>query len=71
MFIATRLFASNLNEKMAQRFYNLVLLPKLREDIEVRKRCEVLADCQIHSASHWLPRTLSILTTNTSYEQPG
>lgn len=35
---ATRLFASNLNPKMAQRFYNLILLPKCRDDIsEFRK----------------------------------
>jgi len=36
--IATRLFASNLNEKMAQRFFNTILLPKIREDIEVKKK---------------------------------
>jgi essential nuclear protein 1 len=30
---ATKLFASNLNSAMAQRFYNLVLLPAMREDI--------------------------------------
>merc|ERR1719313_2266567 len=30
---ATKLFASNLNQAMAQRFYNLVLLPAVREDI--------------------------------------
>eukprot|EP01123_Difflugia_compressa_P007751 TRINITY_DN2141_c0_g1_i1.p1 TRINITY_DN2141_c0_g1~~TRINITY_DN2141_c0_g1_i1.p1 ORF type:complete len:449 (+),score=87.20 TRINITY_DN2141_c0_g1_i1:55-1347(+) len=34
----TRIFASNLNEKMAQRFCNLVLLPQLREDIRVNKK---------------------------------
>lgn len=33
MFQATRLFASNLNAKMAQRFYNIVLLPRIRDDI--------------------------------------
>jgi len=38
MFVATRLFASNLNPKMAQRFYNLVLLPRVREDIAKMKR---------------------------------
>lgn len=27
MYQATRIFASNLKERMAQRFYNLVLLP--------------------------------------------
>ncbi len=37
MYVATRLFASNLNPKMAQRFYNLVLLPRLRKDMESRK----------------------------------
>lgn len=36
--VATRLFASNLNEKMAQRFFNTILLPKIREDIEVKRK---------------------------------
>ncbi|EEB12243.1 Bystin, putative [Pediculus humanus corporis] len=35
---ATRIFASNLNEKMAQRFYNLVLYPRIRDDIAEYKR---------------------------------
>ncbi|KAL7572087.1 hypothetical protein ACA910_001730 [Epithemia clementina (nom. ined.)] len=34
MFQATRIFASNLNPKMAQRFYNLVLLDAVRVDIQ-------------------------------------
>lgn len=38
MYQATRIFASNLNAKMAQRFYNLVLLPRVRNDIKVHKR---------------------------------
>lgn len=38
MFQATRLFTSNLKEKMAQRFYNLILLPRLRDDIEEYKK---------------------------------
>eukprot|EP01045_Picozoa_sp_COSAG04_P032918 COSAG04_NODE_6615_length_1291_cov_906.041107_1_plen_31_part_10 len=29
MFAATRLFASNLPERLAQRFFNLVLLPEV------------------------------------------
>lgn len=33
MFAATRLFTGRLNQKMAQRFFNLVLLPTIREDI--------------------------------------
>lgn len=32
-FVVTRIFASNLNVKMAQRFLNLVLLEKCRDDI--------------------------------------
>lgn len=35
---ATRIFASNLKEKMAQRFYNLVLLPRVRDDLAEYKR---------------------------------
>jgi essential nuclear protein 1 len=32
-YAATRIFASNLNAKLVQRFYNLVLLEKVRDDI--------------------------------------
>ena len=32
-FQAVKVFASNLNQKLAQRFYSLVLLPKVREHI--------------------------------------
>lgn len=35
---ATKIFASNLNAKMAQRFYNIILLPRIREDIEEHKK---------------------------------
>ncbi|XP_077460127.1 bystin [Stigmatopora argus] len=38
MFQATRTFSSNLKERMAQRFYNLVLLPRVRDDITEYKR---------------------------------
>lgn len=38
MYQATRIFASNLNAKMAQRFFNLILLPRIRDDIECYKR---------------------------------
>lgn len=38
MFVATRLFASNLNQKMAQRFYALILLPAVRDDIAQNRR---------------------------------
>mmetsp|Transcript_15096 Transcript_15096/g.24849 ORF Transcript_15096/g.24849 Transcript_15096/m.24849 type:complete len:431 (-) Transcript_15096:486-1778(-) len=38
IYQATRLFASNLNANMAQRFYNTILLPRVRDDIEEHKR---------------------------------
>ena len=38
MFQATRIFASNLNSAKAQHFYNLVLLPRVRDDISEYKR---------------------------------
>lgn len=38
MYAATRIFASNLNPHMAQRFYNLVLLDAVRADIHANKK---------------------------------
>ena len=38
MYAATRIFASNLNPKMAQRFYHLVLLDSVRADIMHNKK---------------------------------
>jgi essential nuclear protein 1 len=38
MRVATRLFASNLNDRMAQRFYALVLVPRIRDDIAQAKK---------------------------------
>ena len=38
MYAATRIFASNLNPKMAQRFYNLVLLDAVRADIHAEHK---------------------------------
>ncbi|XP_059661351.1 bystin [Cornus florida] len=38
MYQATRIFASNLGVKKAERFYKLVLLPRVREDILKNKR---------------------------------
>ncbi|XP_072032267.1 bystin-like [Amphiura filiformis] len=38
MYQATRIFASNLNAKMAQRFFNLILYPRIRDDIAEYKR---------------------------------
>jgi len=34
----TRIFASNFNEKMAQKYYYMVLLPQLRQDIKQNKK---------------------------------
>jgi len=38
MYQATRIFTSNLKEKMAQRFFNLILLPRVRDDIDTFQR---------------------------------
>eukprot|EP00731_Ephydatia_muelleri_P020065 Em0012g890a len=38
MFQATKIFASNLSASKAQNFYNLVLLPRIRDDIAEYKR---------------------------------
>lgn len=38
MYAATRIFASNLNPKMAQRFYHLVLLDSVRSDVSSNKK---------------------------------
>jgi hypothetical protein len=38
MYQATRIFTSNLKEKLAQRFFNVVLLPRVRDDISEYKR---------------------------------
>lgn len=38
LYQATRIFASNLNPRMAQRFYNLVLLPRFRDDVREHKK---------------------------------
>lgn len=35
---ATKLFSSNLSDEMAQRFYNIILLPRLRDDIAEYKK---------------------------------
>lgn len=38
VYQATRIFISNLNDKMAQRFLNLFLLPRIRDDIAEYKK---------------------------------
>lgn len=38
VYQATRLFTANLNARMAQRFFNMVLLPRVRDDITQNKR---------------------------------
>lgn len=37
-YAATRIFASNFNPAKAQRFFNLVLLPKARDDVQAHGR---------------------------------
>jgi len=34
VYQATRIFTSNLKEKMAQRYFNLILMPRVRDDID-------------------------------------
>eukprot|EP00123_Amoebidium_parasiticum_P009460 comp19486_c0_seq1/m.22731 comp19486_c0_seq1/g.22731 ORF comp19486_c0_seq1/g.22731 comp19486_c0_seq1/m.22731 type:complete len:446 (-) comp19486_c0_seq1:115-1452(-) len=41
MYQASRLFISNLNAKAAQRFFSLVLLPRVRDDIAEYRRLNV------------------------------
>lgn len=41
MLQATRLFTANLKERMAQRFFNLILLPRIRDEIAEYKRLNV------------------------------
>ena len=49
---ATRLFASNLNAKMAQRFFNLVLLPAVRGDIARNRRLHFTLFCALKKATY-------------------
>lgn len=41
VYEATKIFSSNLNNRMAQRFYSLVLLPAVRDNIAVFKKLAV------------------------------
>jgi len=41
VYEATKIFASNLNAKMAQRFYSVVLLPAVRKNIAEYKKLAV------------------------------
>jgi essential nuclear protein 1 len=36
-YAATRIFASNLNAKLSQRFFNIILLEKCRDDIQANR----------------------------------
>ena len=38
LFSATRIFASNMDVKRAQRFYNTILLPAVRDDIYANRK---------------------------------
>ncbi len=50
MFVATKLFASNLNPKHAQRYYNLILLPRVRDDIRANKKLNYHLYCAVKKA---------------------
>lgn len=52
MYQATRLFASNLNAKLCQRFYNMVLLPRLRDDIDEYKKLNFHLYQALHKAMY-------------------
>lgn len=41
VYEATKIFSSNLNAKMAQRFYSLILLPAVRQNIASYKKLAV------------------------------
>mmetsp|Transcript_53691 Transcript_53691/g.61539 ORF Transcript_53691/g.61539 Transcript_53691/m.61539 type:complete len:383 (-) Transcript_53691:302-1450(-) len=41
MEAATKIFCSNLNPKMAQRYYNLVLLPSIRNNIDEKRKLNI------------------------------
>lgn len=49
---ATRLFASNLNARMAQRFFALVLLPRVRADIAMNRRLHFTLFCALKKATY-------------------
>ncbi|EJD75920.1 hypothetical protein LOAG_17005, partial [Loa loa] len=50
MYQATRIFASNLHARMCQRFYNLILLPRLRDDIAEYKKLNFHLFQALHKA---------------------
>uniref|UniRef100_F1L476 Cell adhesion protein byn-1 n=1 Tax=Ascaris suum TaxID=6253 RepID=F1L476_ASCSU len=52
MYQATRMFASNLNAKLCQRFYKYVLLPRLRDDIDEYKKLNFHLYQALHKATY-------------------
>ena len=50
VYACTRIFASNLNVKMAQRFFNLVLLESCRDDITEHKKLNYHLYCALKKA---------------------
>ncbi|KAM3715988.1 Uncharacterized protein ACO02O_02948 [Dirofilaria immitis] len=50
IYQATRIFASNLHVRMCQRFYNLILLPRLRDDITEYKKLNFHLFQALHKA---------------------
>ena len=56
-FAATRIFASNLNAKLAQRFYATVLLPAVLDNID-RYKCAIPADVRRRKLNYHLYQAL-------------
>ena len=57
MYQATRIFASNLNAKQCERFYQFVLLPRIRDDFAEFKKlnCHLFLVCYLYSLPFILP----------------
>lgn len=56
-FAATRIFASNLNAKLAQRFYATVLLPAVLDNID-RYKCAIPAGVRRRKLNYHLYQAL-------------
>jgi essential nuclear protein 1 len=52
VYTATRLFVSNLNARLAQRFLALVLLPRVRADIRAHKKLHFALYQSLHKATY-------------------
>lgn len=74
MYEAVKIFASNLNPRMAQRFYNLVLLPAVREDLAEHKRLNfhyfrALHKCLFKPAAFFKGIVLPLVSENCTLKE--